>query len=87
MLVEHCLPYFVHREPYEMPDPNSWIPYAPKMIDQLKAENLSQDVIVRCNVSMRQFWKWLHEEMIFVATTPLILRGIAALKHYARQYP
>ncbi|RZA25437.1 MAG: hypothetical protein EOP10_06870 [Proteobacteria bacterium] len=75
MLLEHCLPYFVHRE-HDLPDPNSWISHAPKLIDHLKAKHLSADIIVRCNVSMRQFWKWLQEEQVVVTTSPLVLRSV-----------
>lgn len=72
-LEQHVLPYFLTLDPPRT-DPNSWPSCSVQMRDALRKEGLTEGQIYRCNIALRQFFKWLAEEKEVLGDGTLLLR-------------
>lgn len=71
LLTSYVLPFFVQGE--QLVEPDQWPRKSVRLLEHLKATDLADRTINKCNVALRVFWKWLVEEGR--ATGNLLLRN------------
>jgi hypothetical protein len=70
-LKKYIIPFFILNDP-PLTNPDSWPSKSVRLLAYLQEKKLSVNYILKCNSSLRLFWKWLQEEGTI--STPFALR-------------
>jgi integrase len=71
-LLNHIIPFFLSQDP-PMKDPNGWPFRSAKLLEHLQNKGITDGEIIKFNVALNSFWKWLSDEGL-VQTVALKLR-------------
>jgi integrase len=73
-LTKNVIPYFLRLSP-PLTDPNDWASASIKMLIAFENKGLTGSQIVRSNVALRKFHKWLAEENVIIGSGVIALRN------------